>query len=288
VAAESHALIELPCPFISEFGVIRFLADPGIAPSDLLQRLKSGDYGKPFVIDDGECSTLYFTLRFVQSVMRHDDPAALELAYTQRMMTALLFLPQPQHILMLGLGGGSLARFCLRHLPQADLTAVELNPEVIAFRHLFKLPEDGPRFRIIEADAAEYIASGIRTSDLIFVDAYDPFGAAPAVCSESFFAAARQALSGRGILVANLACERPELQLLLDRIDRVFAGNILTLPVRDDGNTIVFAFRDPRFEPRWRWIAGQAKAMRQRYGLDFPAFAEQLVRRRKSLNLLGD
>jgi spermidine synthase len=51
--------------------------------------------------------------------------------------------------------------------------------------------------------------------------------------------------------------------------------------VEDDGNHVAFAFGDARFEPRWRWIADQARAMRERYGLDFPRFAGRLEHSRK-------
>ena len=46
----------------------------------------------------------------IQSAMRMDDPFALELDYTRCMMAFLLFHPQPRRALMIGLGGGSIAR----------------------------------------------------------------------------------------------------------------------------------------------------------------------------------
>jgi spermidine synthase len=60
-----------------------------------------------------------------------------------------------------------------------------------------------------------------------------------------------------------------------------FDGNVILVPVEDDGNHVAFAFGDARFEPRWRWIANQARAMRKRYGLDFPRFAGRLEHSRK-------
>ena len=62
------------------------------------------------------------------------DPSALDLEYTQTMMGFLLFLPQPQRIAMIGLGGGSLAKFCHRYLPRTRIQVVEINPHVIALR----------------------------------------------------------------------------------------------------------------------------------------------------------
>lgn len=276
-------LFELPCPFLTEYGVIRFFARPGSDGKTLLANLCGGEHEEPFIIDDGHSRTLYFTLDYLQSVMRLDQPDALELDYTRHMMAFLLFMPQPKKILMLGLGGGSLAKYCLRHLPQVTVTAVEISPAVIALRDQFFLPPDNERFCIIQDDAVDYIASRTNgNADIIMVDAFDRHGAAPAACTHPFYETVRQRLSGRGLAVINLASERRERESYLDALRDAFAGNVITLPVPGDGNTIAFAFRDPHFEPRWRWMSGQAKTLQKRYGLEFPKFADQLEKSCKS------
>ncbi len=80
---------------------------------------------------------LYFDLQAVQSSMRLDDPDALVTAYARKMMAFLLFNRSPRHILMIGLGGGSLVKFCHRHLLETRLTVVEIDPDVIALRSGF-------------------------------------------------------------------------------------------------------------------------------------------------------
>jgi spermidine synthase len=83
------------------------------------------------------------------------------------------------------------------------------------------------------------------------------------------------------VLVANLAGGEEQRVAHLATLRSVFDDNVILVPVEDDGNHVAFAFRDARFEPRWRWIANQAPAMRNRYGLDFPRFAGRLERSRK-------
>jgi len=66
--------------------------------------------------------------------MRIRSPFALELEYTRQMMAWLLFLDPPQAggeqaIGTLGLGAGSLTRFCLKHT-DSPVHAVEWNPSV--------------------------------------------------------------------------------------------------------------------------------------------------------------
>jgi hypothetical protein len=52
---------------------------------------------------------------------------ALELEYTRGMMAFLLFQRMPRDIALIGLGGGSLAKYIHRHLPDSRLTALEIN-----------------------------------------------------------------------------------------------------------------------------------------------------------------
>ena len=60
--------------------------------------------------------TLHVGGEAIQSAMRLDDPFALALDYTRCMMAFLLFHPEPREALMIGLGGGSLAKFFHRRL----------------------------------------------------------------------------------------------------------------------------------------------------------------------------
>ncbi|MFP3747784.1 spermidine synthase, partial [Achromobacter sp. SIMBA_011] len=85
------------------------------------------------------------------------DPVRLELGYTRVMMGFLLLQPAPARISMLGLGGGSLAKYCYRHLPDSAMEAVEINPQVIALRDVFRIPHDDARFAVVCADGADYV-----------------------------------------------------------------------------------------------------------------------------------
>src|SRR5690606_15673673 len=91
----------------------------------------------------------------VQSSMSLLNPYALEFEYTRLMMGFLLFDPDPAHMLMIGLGGGSLPKFCHRYLPQTSIDVVEIDPDVIALRDAFHVPPDDARFRVIAADGKD-------------------------------------------------------------------------------------------------------------------------------------
>ena len=274
-------MLELPNPFADEGGVIRLLEPRDCDREAIVDRVLSSRYGKPFVIEDDGARALYFTRAFIQSEMRLADPYALEFAYTRKMMGFLLFLHEPRSILMLGLGGGSLAKYCHRHLAAAHITVVEIDPDVIAFRDQFLVPPDDARFRVVRADAAGYVAQCEDRLDVVMIDAFDRDGVAPSLCTREFYEDARDILSRKGVMVANLVGEKAERLAHLEMIRTVFDGNVILLPIADDGNYVAFAFRDPAFEPRWRWMDAQAKAMRARYGLDFPKLVGKLERSRK-------
>ena len=116
---------------------------------------------------------------------------------------------------------------------------------------------------------------------MVMIDAFDRDGVAPSLCTREFYAAVRGLLSRKGLMVANLVGAKAERLAHLAMMREVFDGNVILLPIADDGNYVAFAFRDPAFEPRWKWMQSQAKAMRARYGLDFPKFAGKLERSRK-------
>ncbi len=74
------------------------------------------------------------------------------------MMAFLLFNDRPERVLMIGLGGGSLAKFIYHYLPRARTQVVEINPRVVAVaRQFFNVPPDDERFAVIVSDGAEYV-----------------------------------------------------------------------------------------------------------------------------------
>src|SRR5688572_29228633 len=85
----------------------------------------------------------------IQSSMRLARPNDLELAYTRSMMAFLLFHDQPQRVLLVGLGGGSLVKFIYHRMPWANVEVVEVNPQVVMVaRQNFQVPPDDGRLRV--------------------------------------------------------------------------------------------------------------------------------------------
>lgn len=275
------ALYELPSPFEIETGTVLMHEPPWARAGELRAQLLDESYPKPFVIDNGKSRFLYFNVRLMQSEMSLKAPNDLALRYTQKMMASLLFMPRPRRIALIGLGGGSLIKFCYARLPGTQLTAVELNPDVIAFRDVFRIPPDDARLQILQGDGAEYLAHADKGIDILLVDAFDKTGFAPALANREFFETAFAKLSGNGVLIVNLAGEKESYAGLIGEAMAVFDDQVIVVPVPEDGNHVLYAFKERYFEPRWRWLHNYAKELRARFGLDFPAFVTKLERASK-------
>ncbi len=208
-------------------------------------------------------------------------PNDLSLRYTQKMMAFLLFHPRPKRIDLIGLGGGSLIKFCYHRMPGTQLTAIELDPDVIALRDTFLLPEDGPRLQVLNVDGAEYLEQTEKGIDVLLVDAFDKTGFAPSLANREFFENAFAKLAGNGILVINLAGEKDTYAGLIGEAMHVFDDQVIVISVPEDGNHILYAFKERYFEPRWRWLNNYAKELRAKFGLDFPAFVQKMERSSK-------
>jgi spermidine synthase len=168
------------------------------------EELYRASKGKPFAFDCEDMRTLHFDNRFVQSAMRISAPDELLLSYTRSMMAFLLFNRQPKNILMIGLGGGSLAKYCHRILPDTKITVLELDADVIALRDTFAIPAESERFTVIHVDAKDYIATTDQPVDVILHDGFDADGLVPALSTQSFYTACYKLLADKGILVSNL------------------------------------------------------------------------------------
>jgi spermidine synthase len=278
VKKEPRRLFTLESPFPEGASTLRFLEPPDTSANALWERLFNGDYDKPFIVDVRLRRFLHFDFDAIQSAMDLVRPERLCLAYTRKMMAFLLFKRLPERILLLGLGGGSLARFCYRHLPQAQLTAVELNEHVLSLRHEFQVPADDARFRVLHTDGAEYVAGLSSCKDVILADACDRAGIAPQLDSMEFYWNAFRSLAPGGVFVANI-CGSPDARRShLAKIREVFGEQWLTLPVRPDGSIVVFAFKDERPAAPFTDLAAIAPGLKREFGLDFPNYVQRLAR----------
>jgi spermidine synthase len=214
--------------------------------------------------------TLEFTPGDVQSEMLLARPDALVLAYARAMMAFALFVPRPRHIVMIGLGGGSLAKFCYRHFPQARITVIELRGDVIALREQFRVPPDDHRLRVLHADAAGHLARLAGSADVLLVDGFDHAGLPAALGSAAFYADCHAALRPGGVAVANIFSYDPARDAMLARLRQAFGGRVCWFDGMAGNNHIFFALRPghgpaARRAARWCALAGAGRGLGARW-----------------------
>ncbi len=186
---------------------------------------------------------LHLGTSWVQGAMRLRDADAIVLEYVQLMMMWLLFNRQPRHILQLGLGSAALSKFCYAHLPAAQITAVELNPNVIAAcRACFCLPPNDARLQVLQADALDFVNDSAHHGqfDILQIDLYDHAAQGPVLDSTEFYQACHACLSETGMLTVNVFAARYDENLA--RLDDIFDA-IVWLTAEKGENMVVLAFK---------------------------------------------
>ncbi|MGQ0800045.1 MAG: fused MFS/spermidine synthase [Pseudomarimonas sp.] len=185
-------------------------------------------------------TSLQFTATEAQSRMWTFRPQALLIGYTRSMMGFVRFVGHPERIAMIGLGGGSLAKYCHRHLPTAVIDVVEINPQVIALRDTFRVPKDDARFRVFLDDGALFLRRHRRRYDVLLVDGYDETGIPAPLASQRFYNDCHAALVEGGVLVVNLFCA--DVDRHLQRIRKRFGAAMVSVPQPKSSNQVVFAW----------------------------------------------
>jgi len=227
--------------------------------------------------DDGDIRHMHLGTIWIQGSMDMDEPNALVHEYIQRMMAWLLFVDPAtvtkRQAVQLGLGAGSLTKFCARVLRLKKTTAIELNPQVLrACRGWFHLPDDSAKLQVILGDAAQEIKKPqwFGVVDALQVDLYDDEAAAPVLDSAEFYADCRRLLTEEGCMTVNLFGRSSSFARSVDKIAEAFGRDaIWAFKATREGNTVVLAQRTPS-RPKRAELAARAEIIQTQWGLPAP------------------
>lgn len=224
---------------------------------------------------------LHFGTEWIQGAMEMAKPASLVLEYTRQMMAWLLFLEPPQGgaIGQLGLGAGSLTRYCLKHT-RSPLRVVEWNRMLPMMCKLyFRLP-NSPRLEIDIDDAQDWVADPLNAGScpVLMVDLYDAQAQGPVRDSVEFYANCRRVLGETGVLTVNLFGAHESFAPNIANLRTAFDGRLLLLPEIDAGNRIAIAFSGPPLAVDAERLLARAEVVEARYGLPARRWARSLLR----------
>jgi len=223
--------------------------------------------------EEGPIRHLHLGSEWIQGSMLVDAPTVLVHEYIQRMMAWLLFIDPAtvteRQALQLGLGAGSLTKFCHKEL-RMKTTAIELNPQVLhACRGWFKLPADNARMQVVLADAAEEIRlpRWQGTVDALQVDLYDEEAAAPVLDTAEFYADCLKLLTTDGCMTVNLFGRTSSFQRSVDRMTAAFGADaVWAFKATREGNTVVLAQRTA-VSPSRAVLDARAATIKEHWGL---------------------
>lgn len=230
--------------------------------------------------EEGSIRHLHLGTPWVQGSMYLDDAQGLVHEYVQRMMAWLLFVDPDsvtqRHAMQLGLGAGSLTKFCAKTIRMRTV-AVELNAQVVlACRNWFKLPADGPLQQVVLADAAQEIQNPRwwGTVDALQVDLYDHEAAAPVLDSLPFYNHCKRLLTPDGCMTINLFGRASSFDRSVDKIAAAFGpAAVWAFKPTREGNTVVLA-QQHATRPKREHLMARAVEIEKRWGLP----AEKWVR----------
>lgn len=201
-------------------------------------------FGTVQVVDKGKERHLLLGSSIEQSACLIEDPYHLLFEYTQDMAFSLLLKPNPNRVLFLGLGGGSLQKFYYQQEKESLFDIVELSPLVIDVAHRFFFLPKSSRIQIYNQDARDYIKNCSTLYDLVFVDLYNGKGLAEVILDPFFFTDLKQMTHSDSLIVFNLwkGIPNEQMVLLMKAIGATFGNHLLILPGKEV-NLILFIFQ---------------------------------------------
>ena len=202
------------------------------------------------------------------------------LVYTQAMLSFLLFRPEPRNVLMIGLGSASLVRFFRHEMPDAHLTVIEINRDVIQVAHqFFRLPQDDDRLDVQVGNGVHLRAANASCDSTRSWSTATIIARAPGKLeSAEFYEACRARLAPQGALVANVFGRVRGHGQTKRHLREIFGDGVVLLPSSDSKNVLVTAFADPPAPVSAAQLRNRAAELKERYDLPFGKWVHALQR----------
>jgi len=170
---------------------------------------------------------------------------------TKDMFLSHLFRPQPEKVLIVGLGGGSMVHFLNRYDPSVEVDAVEIDPDVVRIADEYfgtrnrKKETDKVQVNIFTADGVDFLNRTESRYDVIYLDAFlkpaadnDATGVPLRLRTREFYKRVQTKLKPDGLVVFNLhthAQSDEDLSAIRDSFAQVY---VFAVPMRS-GRVIV-------------------------------------------------
>lgn len=188
-----------------------------------------------------------------QTCRNPQQPRQMLFPYTRMMMTALAFQPEPQRVLVLGLGGGTLPEALEELYPDLVMHVVEIDPVVVKVATEYFDYQPGAQTEVFTQDARVFSKRRARLRarepaaqpgyDLILLDAFNGDYIPEHLLTREFLQEIRGLLNDGGIVAANTFA----MSQLYDHESTTYVDvfkSILSVKEEFSGNRILLTARD--------------------------------------------
>lgn len=165
----------------------------------------------------------------------------LVIPYTRSMLAAAFVQPRPRRILQIGLGGGGLNRFLRIAYPDARLTTVELDGEVLAVAKEFMGYRPDSRDEVVIEDGRSFVKKAKEQWDWILVDAFRDGSVPVHLKTREFYQLLSDRLAPGGVVALNVHAGTRLYESDKATLRDVFP-EVHLIPVEYTGNVIILAF----------------------------------------------
>jgi len=166
-------------------------------------------YRNILVEDNNDLRCLTFNTKSTkteQSCYLKSQPKKLVFNYTKLLMASLLLNPEPQRILIVGLGGGTMSNTLAELYPQSEIDNIEIDPAVITVARDYFGFLESDRIKTYEQDARIFIKRALlkkQAYDWIILDAFNGDYIPAHLMTKEFLQEAKALLTEDGILSSN-------------------------------------------------------------------------------------
>jgi len=198
-----------------------------------------------------------------QSCMLVDEPQRLVFNYTKMLFSSLLINPNPERILIIGLGGGTMSNTLHHVFPHAVITNVEIDPAVIKVaRNYFSLFENEDITAVVQDGRIFVKRATIKKQqyDWIILDAFNGDYIPEHLMTREFLEETKQLLSAEGVLAAN-TFSVSELYNYESATYKAVFGDFFNVRSKSNSNRIILASVKPL--PENDVIAERVEALHQ-------------------------
>jgi len=278
----SPAPLRAPLTALVLAALLVLLVQPAPPAAARIVHQENSLYSNIIIDKQGPVLCMQFSVRRDQrnqSCMNERKPREMVFVYARMMMTSLLLNPDPERMLTLGLGGGTLPMALDEILPEAEHDVVEIDPAVIRVAREYFGFAPSERVNVYAQDGRVFVKRAAHQGkryDLIMLDAFNGEYIPEHLMTREFLEEVRELLAPGGVVAANTF----SISDLYDHESATYAAvfdELYTMRTDTSGNRLILARNGPL--PDMETLRARAAALEpelEPYGVEFEPLLEMI------------